>query len=263
MSRDRSFAGIRVSPVRRADLLDELERADGTRPLTVTYLNPDYARRALRSPRLRDDINACDVVLVDGNGVRLLTPLFGFTVPERLDTDSLAPDVFGRLARRSGRVFLFGCAPGVAERAAANLTATFPGLVVAGVEHGYRDVERGHPGRFADEDSRRILDRINQTAPDLLLVSLPTPLQQRWVAAYGDGIRARVVMTAGSYLDHLADPDVVVGDWYPRWANALQLNWFYRLLREPRRLWRRYTVELAGFVVLVLLARVDRRREAG
>ncbi|NYH85562.1 hypothetical protein SAMN05421678_103330 [Actinopolymorpha cephalotaxi] len=103
MTRERSFAGIKVSPVRRADLLAELDlgdRTDGTRPLTVTYLNPDYARRALRSPRLRDDINAFDVVLVDGNGVRLLTPLFGFTVPERLDTDSLAPDVFGRLARR-------------------------------------------------------------------------------------------------------------------------------------------------------------------
>lgn len=147
MTPERSFAGIKVSPVRRADLLDGLDRADTTRPLTVTYLNPDYARRALRSPRLRDDINAFDVVLVDGNGVRLLTPLFGFTVPERLDTDSLAPDVFGRLARRGGRVFLFGCAPGVAERAAANLVATFPGLVVAGVEHGYHDVERGHPGR--------------------------------------------------------------------------------------------------------------------
>jgi N-acetylglucosaminyldiphosphoundecaprenol N-acetyl-beta-D-mannosaminyltransferase len=260
MPRQRDFAGIKVSPLRRADVLAELDRAN-RQPgvVTVTFLNPDYARRALLGPQLRADINRFDLVLVDGNGVRLLTPLFGFTVPERLDTDSLAPDVFGRLAQRAGRVFLFGCAPGVAERAALNLTVAFPGLVVAGVDHGYYDVERGHPGRFADEDSVRIVNDVNEAQVDLLVVSLPTPLQQRWVAEHAAGIGAGVIMTAGSYLDHLAEPDLVVGTWYPRWAEVLRLNWFYRLVREPRRLWRRYTIEIASFVALVLRQRFTRR----
>lgn len=260
-----SFAGITVSPLRRAALLRELDAALSRRgagqtspegPLTITFLNPDYARRALLDPRLRADVNSFDLVLVDGNGVRLLTPLYGFAVPERLDTDSLAPDVFSRLASRGGRVYLFGCAPGVAERAAATVVEAFPGLAVAGVEHGFHDVERGTPGTFGADDTDRIVAAVNDAAPDLLLVSLPTPLQQRWVAENAARLRVPVVMTAGSYLDHLADADVVVGSWYPRWADALRLNWLYRLAREPRRLWRRYTVEIASFTVLVVKDRV-------
>jgi N-acetylglucosaminyldiphosphoundecaprenol N-acetyl-beta-D-mannosaminyltransferase len=257
VAEQRGFAGIKVSPMRRDQLLTAIdERLAGRRQLTVTFLNPDYARRALKSDALRRDINAFDLVLVDGNGVRLLTPLYGFTVPERLDTDSVAAAMFARLASSRGRVFLFGCAPGVAARAAATLERVFPDLVVAGVEHGYHDVQRGHPGRFADEDSDRIVAEINDSAADVVLVSLPTPLQQRWTAQHAKRIAAPLVMTTGSYLDHLAGWDGRAGSWYPRWADVLRLNWFYRLIREPRRLWRRYTIEIVAFVALVLRARL-------
>jgi N-acetylglucosaminyldiphosphoundecaprenol N-acetyl-beta-D-mannosaminyltransferase len=261
VTEDRVFAGIKTSPLRCDDVLAAIDaRVADRQTMTVTFLNPDYARRALQSEPLRRDINAFDLVLVDGNGVRLLTPLFGFTVPERVDTDSLAGALFRRLAERRGSVFLLGCAPGVAQRAADKLVRVLPDLTVAGVEHGYHDVERGHPGRFADEDSDRIVADINASGADVVLVSLPTPLQQRWVAQHAGAIKAPVVMTAGSYLDHLAEWDGQASSWYPRWADALRLNWFYRLIREPRRLWRRYTLEIVGFVALTVRARLSARR---
>jgi N-acetylglucosaminyldiphosphoundecaprenol N-acetyl-beta-D-mannosaminyltransferase len=251
----RRFAGIRVSLSTLEDLLDTVSHAlDGAGRLRVTFLNPDYARRALLDPQLRADINGFDIIAVDGNGVRMLTPLFGFTVPERVDTDRLAPDLFRLVAERRGRLFLFGCAPGIAEEAGRRLAAAFPGLRVVGTEHGYHDVKRGHPGRFEARDSERIVAAVNGSQPDVLLVSLPTPLQQRWVAEYGDSLTAPVVLTGGSYLDHAATG--TAGSWYPRWADALRLNWLYRLMRQPRRLWRRYTVEIAHFVFLVLRARL-------
>ncbi|MEZ5191319.1 MAG: hypothetical protein R2734_01355 [Nocardioides sp.] len=93
----RTIAGLRVTPLRRHQLLDAVcATLDQRSPLRMTFLNPDYARRALLDPRLKQDINSFDLVLVDGNGVRLMTPLFGFRVPERLDTDSVAPDLFRR-----------------------------------------------------------------------------------------------------------------------------------------------------------------------
>ena len=144
----RDFAGLKVSPLRRGEVLTRLQVAlDRVEPLTVTFINPDYARRAMKTSGW-DAINAFDLVLVDGNGVRLLTPLFGFTVPERLDTDSLATALFAR-PRRAGRqrVPLRVRSRGGAGRA-ANLGRVRPDLVVAGVEHGYHDVERGHPGRY-------------------------------------------------------------------------------------------------------------------
>jgi N-acetylglucosaminyldiphosphoundecaprenol N-acetyl-beta-D-mannosaminyltransferase len=249
------IAGINVSPVSRAGFLQAAAEAMHERKsLRVTFLNPDYARRALLDSVLLADVNAFDLVLVDGNGVRLVAPLFGFTVPERLDTDSLAPDLFRLCAAAGHAVYLFGCAPGVAGQAAGKLEGWYPGLRVVGHDHGYHGVQRGHPGTYAEEDSTAIVDRINASGADLVVVSLPTPLQQRWVSEHGRRLEAPVVLTAGSYLDHAAAG--MEGSWYPGWVDALKLNWLYRLLQEPRRLWRRYTLEVLQFLALVIRARV-------
>ena len=251
----RGFAGINVNPLRLDEFLRLVRQCIADRrPLTVTFLNPDYTRRALRNDALRSDIDAFDLVLVDGNGVRVLTPLFGFTVPERLDTDRVAHKVFELADSTGGRVFLFGCAPGVAERAALQLQLDFPDLQVVGTEHGFHDIQRGHPGRFSDEDSLRIVEHIKTTKADLLLVSLPTPLQQSWVITHGNSLSVPLIMTGGSYLDHLADQSTA-NSWYPEWVDRLQLNWLYRLVREPRRLWRRYSLELLDYTALVLARR--------
>jgi N-acetylglucosaminyldiphosphoundecaprenol N-acetyl-beta-D-mannosaminyltransferase len=255
----RFFAGLAVSPLRHNELVELVVAATlGRHQLSITFLNPDYARRAFLDDHLRNAINHFDYVLVDGNGVRLMTPLFGFIVPERLDTDAVAPHIFRALESLGGGVYLFGCAPGVAERARLRLAVDLPKLRVAGTEHGYFDVDRGHPGHISDDDSVRIIDEINATGPDLLLVSLPTPLQQEWVMAYRDQLQVPVVMTAGSYLDHLAQSRSLEQPWYPGWATTLRLNWLHRLIREPSRLWRRYTLEIAQFTYLVILRRLRR-----
>ena len=258
---DRQLAGINVSRLTKRDLLERVDDAFEHRTrLHVTFLNPDYARRALLDDDLREAINAFDVVAVDGNGVRLVAPLFGFALPERLDTDSIAPMLFDLVQRHHSSVFLFGCAPGMAEAARRRLEAEMPHLRVAGTEHGFHDIERGHPGRFSPQDSEAIVARINDSGADLVVVSLPTPLQQKWIVEYGDRLQAPVVMTGGCYLDHLAETTAALGvSWYPGWIDALGLNWLYRLMREPRRLWRRYTIEMVHFLVLVLRARLGRR----
>lgn len=252
----RDFGGIKISALTAAELLSRLRAHLHDRsPTAVTYLNPDYARRAFRNAELRHDINRFDLVLVDGIGVARLAPLFGFRVPARLDTDRVAPRLFELIAELRGRVFLFGSAPGVAAEAATRLARAYPDLSVAGSEHGYHDVLAGHPGRIAASDSTRIVAAMNASRADLVVVGLPTPLQQRWLAEHRCLITAPVVMTAGSYLDHMADNDRWPATWYPPWADRLQLNWLYRLLREPRRLWRRYSVEFADYLRLALRAR--------
>jgi N-acetylglucosaminyldiphosphoundecaprenol N-acetyl-beta-D-mannosaminyltransferase len=251
----RTLAGLKISPLRMAELLDAVRLSIVARDrLTITYLNPDYARKAFKSKRLREDINRFDIVLVDGNGIRIVTPLFGFVVPERLDADSVAPQVFEMLGRLGARVYLFGCGPGVADTAADKILDAYPGLAVAGTEHGYHDVLRGHPLHIDDEDSARIVEKINTSGADILLVSLPTPLQQAWVSTYGPSLDVPIVMAAGSYLDHVADSQAL--RWYPRWADSFRLNWFYRLRCEPKRLWRRYSIEFLQYLVMVIAFRL-------
>lgn len=258
---DCDFGDIKVSALDAGELTNLMRaRLRSRQKLLITFINPDYARRAFQDDRLRSWINGFDLVLVDGNGVRWMTPLFGFRVPERLDTDGVAPRLLSELAAAEARVFLFGCAPGVAEDAATQLTAAYPSLDLAGVEHGYWDVERGHPGRFDPADNDRIVGRINSSGADFVLVSLPTPLQQRWVIENKEAIAAPVIMTGGSFLDHVADNERWPESWYPEWANRYSLNWLYRLKREPGRLWRRYTLEMVHFAALALQARWNRSR---
>lgn len=260
---ERSFGGIKVSTLTPDELLSLLRvRLHDRSPITLTYLNPDYARRAFRCSSLRRDINRFDLVLVDGIGVARLAPLFGFRVPARLDTDTVAPKILDLVAELRGRVFLFGSAPGIAGEAAARLGRAYPALSVAGTEHGFHDVLAGHPGRIASADSGRIVTAMNASGADLVIVGLPTPLQQSWLAEHRSAISAPVVMTAGSYLDHMADNDRWPQTWYPAWADRLALNWFYRLIREPRRLWRRYSIEFADYLRLAIRARFCRVRPA-
>jgi len=115
-------------------------------------------------------------------------------------------------------------------------------------------VQRGHPGRFSASDSTRIAKQIADTSADLLIVSLPTPMQQRWVVEHANQLEVPLIMTAGSWLDHVVESKAFPRSWYPRWADLLRLNWFYRLLRSPRTLWRRYTIHAVDCLWLILRA---------
>ncbi len=253
----RTWAGVWLTPVDRATFVDVVLRAvrDGD-PLRVTFLNPYYARRTAADADLAAAINDFDIVQPDGWGVVYGARLAGIDVPERVAIEDVERPLFDAMARDHSTVHLFGSAPGVADRAAANLTDWFPGLRIAGVHHGWLDVEAGHPGHFDEADARRVAGDIAASGADLVLVGLPTPLQQEFVQKWSPVLGDRVVMTVGAYLDKLAE-DL---DWYPRWMERARLGWAYRVVREPRRLLGRYTVGAVAFAVLVATEAVRHRR---
>jgi N-acetylglucosaminyldiphosphoundecaprenol N-acetyl-beta-D-mannosaminyltransferase len=254
--------GIKVSTPSMSQLLGVIEASLASRRrTTVTFLNPNYAVAACRDDSLRTIIGEFDLDLVDGWGIALAAPWFGFRVPERLANDDIGAELFALLAARGSRVFLFGSAPGVADAAAATLRRHVPGIQIVGTHHGWVDVERGHPGRFERADLDAIVDAINAARADFVLVGLPTPHQQRFVIEYRDRLRAPLIMTGGSYLDHLTDRI----EWYPAWVKRLRICWLYRLAREPRRLWYRYTIEplLFGLEIYRYLLGSRRRSDGG
>jgi N-acetylglucosaminyldiphosphoundecaprenol N-acetyl-beta-D-mannosaminyltransferase len=251
------WAGVRLSTFDRTGFCQLIRASIEERAgLLVTFLNPFYARATAADAELAGTVDQFDVVQPDGWGVVYGARLAGIPVPERAAIEDVERPVFGWLAARGGRVFLFGSAPGVAEAAAEVLTSSFPGIHVVGTRHGWLDVEAGHPGHIDEADARQVADEIRAGSCDLVLVGLPTPLQQQWAATYGRTLDCPLVMTAGAYLDKLAEGL----DWYPRWMEKARLGWAYRVYREPRRLAGRYTVGTARFLVLVVAAAVKARR---
>lgn len=247
--------GVRVSRVDVAVLQRYIAAAvRERRKLTITFANPDYVRKATKDEELRALMNGFDLTLPDGWGVVMAARLFGRPVPGRMANDDLTDELFGQPAQEGWRVFLFGNSPGVADAAAANLRRWYPGLRIVGTEHGHH---ADATGDIPAEVAERLVTEINETKAEIVHVGLGTPLQQRFVARYRDRLDAPVIITCGAYFEHLAERR----QYYPSWVLKLRIGFLYRLAREPRRLWRRYTIELGSYVLRVLAHRVRHGRQ--
>lgn len=245
----RDFTGIGLTCVPDEAFVEAVHKAARSRSrLTVSFINPDTVLRGHRIPGLIEKLNRFDIVLPDGWGVVFGGRYLGLPVPDRQGNDDICPRVFALSAEHGFSNFLFGGAEGIAEQAAANLAAAFPGLPIAGTLHGQWDVARGHRGHYDDADIDMMIETINASGADILHVCLPTPIQQTWVWQVADRLNVPVIMTGGAYLDHLAERVY----WYPGWVNKMRLGWAYRLSREPGRLWKRYSLDLMAFGGMVL-----------
>jgi N-acetylglucosaminyldiphosphoundecaprenol N-acetyl-beta-D-mannosaminyltransferase len=256
-----NLLGLKLHVVDEEYVIERVTDAVRTRtPLSITYLNPNYVMAAHRDPTLGELINRFDLVLADGWGVVHGARFLGIPIATRLSNDDFGPDLFRLSQANAWRTYLFGSAPGIAERARQTLERLLPGLPVVGTRHGWWDALRGHPGRFDLEDEIAAVTAINEARPDILWVGLPTPLQQRWVTSYRSQLDVPVVITGGAFLDHLTEE---LG-YYPAWALRFHLCWLFKLSLEPRRLWRRYTTEMAHFAILLLMERlrIQRRRSS-
>jgi N-acetylglucosaminyldiphosphoundecaprenol N-acetyl-beta-D-mannosaminyltransferase len=253
----RDFLGLGLSCMPDDEFLKAVREAVWTRSrLAVSFVNPDYVRKAHHAPGLAEKINRFDIVLPDGWGVVLGARWLGHPVIDRQGNDDICPKVFALSAEDGLSHFLLSYREGIAERAAATVTETFPSVPIAGTARAHWIMKRGYDGLGDDPGMARLIDEINACKPDVLHVCLPTPLQQAWVWEFSDQLDVPVIITGGAYLDHLAERMY----WYPGWMVKTRLCWAYRLFREPRRLWKRYSLDLAGYGFLLLRAKLGARK---
>lgn len=207
----------------------------------IVTANPEILLLAQRDAAYRAALGAADLVLADGVGDLLAARILGKRLPERVAGADLVPLLLQRLAARGGSVFLYGARPGVAERAGLRLRQAYPGLRVSGWEQGY----------LADEAP--LWCALDRARPELLLVALGAPRQELWMAE-NRGRTGAVMIGVGGLLDLFAGDAVRAP---PAWRRA-GLEWLWRMLREPRRIWR-----VLRLPALLLLAARERLRRQG
>lgn len=185
-------------------------------------------------PGMRQFYDIADRIFIDGMPIVLLGRLCGLPLrrDNRFTSVDWLPPLLQRAAAQGWRVFLLGSRPGVAERAADCLQSIAPGLEVA-TAHGYFDSAAG------SEESEAILTRIRHFRPQLLIVGMGMPRQERWISENRERIESNVIMDLGAVIDYLAG--VVPPP--PRWIAPIGFEWLGRFACEPRRLWRRYLIE--------------------
>lgn len=245
-----SVLGVPIDPLTVDDLHGHLLRfvRTGARA-TVLHANVHAINLASRYPRFTRLFEQADLVVCDGYGVMLGARLLRQHIPERITYAEWMWRLAAFCEQEHLSLYLLGGRPGVADAAALRLAARYPGLRIAGAHHGYFDKDRGATGSAA------VIAAINAGAPDILIVGFGMPIQEQWVADHRDRIAAPAVLTGGAAFDYVSGrlqrP--------PRWMTANGLEWFGRLLIEPRRLAWRYVVGNPLFLWRVLRARAGLR----
>ena len=201
----------------------------------VVTPNPEIVMLAKENPALKEALARADIVLPDGAGIVKGAAILGRPMKEKVPGIDFACGVMARLAERGGSVYLFGAKPGVAEAAAETLRTKFPGLVISGTSDGY----------FSDDGP--IIEKIKDAAPDFLLVCLGAPKQELWMAKMSGKLPVGLMVGLGGSLDVFAGTVKRA----PEAWQKLDLEWLYRLIKEPRRIGRMmklplFVIEAAG-----------------
>lgn len=199
--------------------------------------NSEIIMAAYKDHEFRNLLNNADLLTADGIGVVYASKFLKKPITERAAGYDIACDVLSRINGTSHKLFLFGGKPGVAELAKKRLNEKYPDLQIVGCRNGY----------FSDDEDAEIVKEINASGADLLFVCLGAPKQEKWLAKNGDRLNVRVAMGIGGSLDVFAGTVERAPEFYCNHG----LEWFYRLMKEPKRIGRQ--MALPKFALTVIL----------
>jgi beta-1,4-glucosyltransferase len=230
-----SLAGFPILSTSSAKLSALLqERMHSQKKTALVFANSNLV---MQCQHLRSWLRGEDVVLVnDGVGVDIAALMVaGQRFEENLNGTDFSPYLLKDLTTPH-KLFLMGAAPGIAERAGRVIERDY-GHEVVGTHDGFTTI-----------DPQDLHGKINASGADIVLVALGNPRQEEWVRAHAPALRAGLLIGVGALFDFLSGNVPRA----PRWMQALRMEWAFRLGHEPRRLVRRYTVDMVRFLVLCL-----------
>ena len=236
---------LAVADISGSEAIARVEAAlCGGPALKLAFVNAHCVNVARRDAAYRMAL-AEFLLLPDGIGVDIgASLLHGRRFRENLNGTDFIPRLVASLSRPC-RIVLLGAAPGIAERAAAALSAQAPRHEIFAVADGY----------FSDAERDAVLDRLAAASPDIVLVAMGVPSQEMFIARHLDERHGRVFLGVGALFDFLAGNVARA----PRIVRKLRLEWAFRLAIEPRRLFRRYVVGNPLFLKDILQDRLRGR----
>lgn len=249
MSRRVGIFGLHYDSLDMSDAVELLEAFTGQDKTHLVFcLNVALTVWARRDPSLRTIYDACDVLPVDGMGIIIAARFLGVRINGPVSGARLFLEYCRRGASSGRRIYLLGAAPNVAALAAARLVELFPGLQVVGYHHGY----------FREEDEEVVVEDIRSKAPDAVFLAMSSPKKELFAYRHRSKLKVPVVLGIGGALD------IIVGryKWAPEWVQRSGLEWLYRLMQEPRRLWWRYLSTNTEFGLMVMREALQRLRRS-
>lgn len=238
------FSGVEFNVVSLQEVLDLISEQvhRGTAPKVISTINTDLLLIAQSDATFRNIVENSWIRTCDGTPILWISRFLRRPLPERVAGADLTELICQRGMAKHLVPFFLGAQNGVAEQAKEVVEQRFPGLCVAGTY----SPSRGEI--YSDVDSLRIAKIINDSGANILLVAFGSPIQEKWIARYKDNLAVSVIIGVGASLDFLSGRIKRA----PKLLQHLGLEWFYRVLQEPRRLTPRYIRDFRLIKLLVV-----------
>lgn len=232
------FLGTEMDAVTMDEVVELIDRRINARQFTQhVVVNVAKLVNMRDDPWLRASVEACDVINIDGMGVVWGARSLGLAVPERVPGIDLFHELLALASLRGYPVFLLGAKQEIVEKTVKVLQRQYERLEIAGFHHGY----------FWDNEEA-VVDVIRSSGARLLFVAISSPKKENFINQWKERLQVDFVMGVGGTFEVVAGKVKRA----PEWMQKAGLEWFYRVIQEPRRMWKRYLVTNSKFAWLLL-----------
>jgi N-acetylglucosaminyldiphosphoundecaprenol N-acetyl-beta-D-mannosaminyltransferase len=236
--------GIKICPLSMAELVNFLEEslASNQSPILISGVNAYAIVQASEDKTYHDYLLNSTVINIDGISVVLALRFLGHSVKERVSCPDLFHELVKLALKKQYSIYLLGSKYEIVSEAARNLQIRYPGLKVAGFEAGFFDAEK----------EKEIVKDIKLNKPKMLFLGMPSPKKEAFAFRNTEELNIPLMLGVGG----LFDIEAGMIKRAPLWIQRMGLEWFYRFIQEPRRMWRRYLIGNIRFILLVLREKI-------
>lgn len=236
-----NFFGAHIDPLTMEETLGRIDEIIRNRKVTQhVVINVAKLVMMQKDNHLREIINSCGLINVDGQGIVWGAQLMNFYVPERVAGIDLMQDLIKHAAWKGYRVYLLGASEEVIKTVVNVWYTQYPNLEIAGYRNGY----------FSEREESEIVANIQNSHADILFVAMSSPKKELFLNKYLDSLGVPFTMGVGGSFDVVAGKIKRA----PVWMQQIGLEWFFRFLSEPKRMWRRYLVTNTVFAWMLVRA---------
>lgn len=206
--------------------------------VSINFLNAHCFNIAQKNGEYRNALEQSTFLLNDGVGVDIAGKLIGVHFKENLNGTDLIPQLLEYFAKNKLKVYCFGASRKVIEEATSQIEADYPDLSIVGYSDGFVD------------NPALVIKQINNSQADAVILGLGVPKQELWVANYGDQLKsARILVSGGAIFDFISGNILRA----PNFIRRIKLEWLFRLIQEPVRLFSRYVLGPFVFFYYVII----------
>lgn len=237
--------GVRVDKVSLDGALKNVEEfLRGNEPSTIYTPNTEIIMEANDDEELKNILNKGDLIIPDGIGLIYASKIKKKPLVERVTGFDLSIEIIKLANRHKHSLFLLGGEEGIAKEAGENIVKKYPNVKIVGYNNGYfKGAHIGFPGH---EEEMEVIEKINRASPDILFVGFGAPKQEKWIEMYKEKLKCKVIIGNGGTMDIIAGKV----NRAPELFQKLGLEWFYRLIKEPKRIKRQIVIPKFMFKVI-------------